>query len=277
MTLYYEGSDGSIINLMGDGVYAQNPEALTKTAWQYDTVSAVSGIGRIKRFYKQVKEAPLSVEIMADDDDEFNDLMYNMHRTFERDVRRVKPGRLWWNDWHKDVFAVDTTQEDFEELFQAVNRDIKFISVHDYWIKEVVTQYAAGYGTGSGGIDYDHDYGFDYGAEEITEVIKNDCIDAANFEIKFYGPATNPSVTIGGHTYEILTTLSEGEYATINSLTRKVTKRGLYGDETNIFHLRGRDDYVFEKIPEGVAIVIRSKEYAVDITIYDERGEPEWI
>ena len=29
MTLYYEGSDGSIINLMGDNVFAQNPEKTT--------------------------------------------------------------------------------------------------------------------------------------------------------------------------------------------------------------------------------------------------------
>lgn len=281
MTLYYEGSDGSKVNLMGDGIYAQNPETLTQNTWEYSSMSGSSGLARVKRFYKDAKELPLTVGIMAEDKEEFNAMMYNIHRIFDRDVRRLKPGKLWWNDWYKEVFAVDTSNDSFEELFESVDRDITFLAVGSYWVRKVVRSYEASTGTGTDSLDYGLDYGFDYdhdyGVDNTVEVVENDCIDAANFEIRFYGPVANPSVSISGHVYEVFDTLSEGEYITVNSLTKKILKYDQYGNETNVFHLRGRDDYIFQKIPEGVNTITRSGVNAMDITIYDERGEPEWI
>lgn len=277
MTLYYEGSDGSVIDLMSDGIYAQNPESLTKTTWQYSTISGVNGLGRVKRFYKDTQEATLTIGIMADSREQFNETMYRIHRTFDRDIRRMIPGRLWWNGWYKEVFAVETSNESFEELFESVDREVTFISVYPYWVKQNLYQYINDDGSGAGGLDYEHDYDFDYDMEEITEVVHNECIDAANFELKFYGPTEHPSVTIGDHLYEVLTTLDQGEYLTVNSLTKKILKYGLYGNVENVFHLRNRDSYIFEKIPEGMTPILRTKDHQLDITIFDERGEPEWI
>ena len=261
MTLYYEGSDGSRIDLMGNGIYAQDPENLTANKWKYTTISGVNGLGRVKRFYKDTQEAKLNLGIMADSKEEFNDIMYNLHRIFDRDIRRMRPGKLWWNDWCKEVFAVETSQDSFEELFESVDKEVTFVSVYN----------------ASGGLDYSHDYPFDYGLEEVVEVVKNDCIDAANFELKFYGPAENPSVTIGDHVYSVLDSLDAGEYITVNSLTKKIFKYDSYGNTENVFHLRDRDSYIFEKIPEGITTIARSKDHMLDITIFDERGEPEWI
>ena len=277
MTLYYEGSDGSRIDLMGDGIYAQDPENLTANKWEYSTISGVNGLGRVKRFYKDTQEAKLNLDIMADNADEFNQIMYKLHRTFDRDIRRMKPGKLWWNDFCKEVFAVETSQNEFDELFEAVNREVTFISIYPYWVRRITYQYGTNITNVDAGLDYDHDYDFDYGMEEITEVIQNDCIDAANFEMKFYGPIENPSVTIGGHEYEVLTTLAEGDYVTVNSLTKKILQYDAYGNVENVFHLRNRDSYIFEKIPEGETAIARSKDHMLDITIFDERGEPEWI
>ena len=86
MTLYYEGSDGSRIDLMGDGIYAQDPENLTANKWEYSTISGVNGLGRVKRFYKDTQEAKLNLDIMTDNADEFNQIMYKLHRTFDRDT-----------------------------------------------------------------------------------------------------------------------------------------------------------------------------------------------
>ena len=277
MTLYYEGSDGSRIDLMNDGIYAQDPENLTKNKWEYSTISGVNGLGRVKRFYKDTQEAKVQLGIMADNVDEFNQIMYRLHRTFDRDIRRMKPGKLWWNDFCKEVFAVETSQNEFDELFEAVNREVTFISVYPYWVRRITYQYGTDTVSEAAGLDYDHDYDFDYGLEEITEVIQNDCIDAANFDMKFYGPIVNPSVTIGGHDYEVLTTLAEGDYVTVNSLTKKILQYDAYGNVENVFHLRNRDSYIFEKIPEGETAIARSKDHMLDITIFDERGEPEWI
>ena len=277
MTLYYEGSDGSRIDLMGNGIYAQDPEKLTKNEWKYSTISGVNGIGRVKRFYKDTQECSLTLGIMADDAEEFNGIMYKLHRTFDRDIRRMKPGKLWWNDWYKEVFAVETDSDSFDELFEAVDRGVTFISVYPYWVQKITYQYGIDSTTSSSGLDYDHDFDFDYDLDEITEVVQNNCIHAANFEMVFYGPIDNPSVTVGNHEYEVLTTLDAGERLTVNSLTKKILQYDSYGNVENVFHLRNRDSYIFEKIPEGETPILRSKDHVLEITIFDERGEPEWI
>ena len=280
MTLYYEGSDGSIIDFMSHPVFAQSPETLASNKWSYATISGVNGLGRVKRFYKDTQEASLRLSIMTDTAEQFNETMYNIHRTFDRDVRRLKPGKLWWNGFYKEVFAVETTQDEFEELFESIECDVSFISVYPYWIRKKVHQFLD-MSDQAGELDYDEsvlDYDdFDYDLEELIDVIENDCIDKANFEIKFYGPVTNPSITVGGHVYELLTELDEGEYATVNSLTKKIMQYNIYGEAENIFHLRSRESYIFEPIPEGINMVNRDKNLKVDITLFDERGEPEWI
>lgn len=277
MTLYYEGSDGSIIDFMGKNIFAQNPESLTKNSWSYSTISGVNGLGKIKKFYKEIQESQLQLSIMADAKKEFDEIMYNIHRVFDRDIRRLKPGKLWWNGFYKEVFAVTTEQDEFDELFESIERKVTFLSTYDYWIKKNTYQYVD-MSDLSAALDYPYDFNeFDYDREEFIEVIDNNCIDKANFEIKFYGPCSDPSVTVGNHLYEVNTTLSESEYITINSIIKKIYKYDIYGNRESILHLRNRDSYIFEPIPEGRTAVLRNKDLKVDITIFDERGEPDWI
>ena len=136
MTLFYEGSDGTVINLMGEGVYAQEPETLIKNEWKYSTISGVNGVGRVKRFYKDAKESPLTLGIMAEDKEQFDEIMFRIHKTFDRDIRRMKPGKLWWGDFYKEVFAVITTYSEFEELFESIDQKVNFLSVYDYWVRK---------------------------------------------------------------------------------------------------------------------------------------------
>ena len=276
MKLYYEGSDGTIIDFMSGPLAAQNPESLASSKWSYSTISGVNGLGKVKRFWKNAEEAALKVSVLADNAEEYDEIMYQMHRTFDRDIRRMKPGKLWWNGFYKEVFAVKTDHAAFEELMEAVDKTIRFVSVYPYWIRKNAFQYLS-YTGSQGALDFPMDYGFDYDQSEFIEVITNDCIDAANFEITFYGPCTDPDVTIGSHSYALYVSLESGEYAVIDSKTKKIIKYSVTGEPENIFHLRDKDSYIFEKIPEGDIPVIRSKELAVDICIFDERGEPDWI
>ena len=154
MTLYYEGSDGSIIDFMKYPVFAQSPETLTDNKWSYSTISGVNGLGRVKRFFKDTQEASLKLSIMAEDAEAFNKVMYDIHRTFDRDIRQLKPGKLWWNGFYKEVFAVETSNDDFEELFEAVEREVRFISVYPYWVRKKTYQYLD-LGENAGSLDYD--------------------------------------------------------------------------------------------------------------------------
>lgn len=277
MNLYYENSAGNIIDFMSGPLAAQSPETLIKNQWKYSTIASANGLSKVKKFYKELQTAPLKVSVFADSKEEFNDVMYQMHKTFDTDVRRVQTGKLWWNDFYMPVFAVTSSYDEFEEFFDSVEATVEFMSVYPYWIKTISNQYFA-ITEALGALDFPYDYNlYDFVKSDSLEIINNTCIGEANFEIIFYGPAVNPSVTIGGHLYELGFTLDKGEYAVINSVTQKIKAYSITGDEENIFHTRNKESYIFKKIPEGKVPVLRNKDLAVDINIFDERGEPEWI
>ena len=278
MTLYYEGSDGTIIDFMSGDLSAQKPETLASNSWEYTSISGVNG-GRIKKFYKDVQEAELEVEVFSETKEEFDAIMYQMHRTFDRDIKRMTPGRLWWNGFYKEVFAMENSYEDFEELFESVTKKITFVSVNPYWIKTTGYRFFPKQSEEeeATGFDYPYDFMFDYGVSNVSQFLENESLEDCNFEIKFYGPCYNPYITIGDNTYRIFATLTQGEYAVVDSRTKKITKVSVIGEETNIFHLRDRNSYIFEKIPEGLLPVVKPAEVSVEVVLYDERGEPDWI
>lgn len=276
MRLYYESATGEILELMKDGIYAQEPETLTSNKWSYTTISGINGLARVKKFYKNAQTSKLKLSIMADDADSFNEIMYQMHRIFEKDVRNLTPGKIWWNNFYKEGFVFSSSNSDFEELFESVEHEIEFLSTKDSWIRKTAYQYRA-QDVEDGTLDYPRDYGYDYDKSDISEILDNRCIGEANFEIIFYGPSVDPLITIGKNSYSLDVTLKEGEYATINSFTKKIRQYSNTGEETNIFDRRDREHNVFQKIPEGIVPVLRNKDMQVDIIIYDERGEPRWI
>lgn len=276
MKLYYEGSDGTVIDFMKWPLAAQNPETLLENGWKYTSTTSMSGIGKIRTFYKDIQKRELDISIMADSEEEFNQIMYRMHRTFEKDVRTMHPGKIWWNDFYMECFFIDASYSEFEELFTAVEKRLTMISPYQYWRREKKLQFLP-YASAGGGIDYPYDFLYDYGQSEFIEIIENDFIDTANFEMVFYGPCRNPYITIAGRVYGLYTDLEEGEYAKINSITKKIKHFTAKGEESNLFHTRNRDSYIFEKIPTGTNPVVRQREQAVDVIIFDERGEPVWI
>ena len=242
MTLYYESSDKTIINFMGGDIYAQVPETLTESEWNYTTISGANGISKIKRFYKDAKAYNLTLDIMSDTREEFNELMANMHAVFDRDVQAMKPGRIWWNNFYKEVFVISMTNTEFDELFESVTRKLTILSLYPYWIKTNTYQFmklSSEVGNLDYGMDgfYDgFDYGgYDYGQSENIERIPVNVIKSANFELIFYGPASQPSVTIGDHRYGLDIKLAAGEYATVNSISKKIKKYDQYGREENVF------------------------------------------
>lgn len=274
--LYYEAADGQILNLMSGGIYIQNPENLTQNVWKYTTISGVNGLARVKKFYKDIQIEKITLSIMAENEEHFNKIMYNMHQIFDKDVRMMTPGRIWWGKFYKEGFIFSTQNSDYDELFESVEHDAEFIVTYPYWIRKETFQYFSR-SMGTGSLDYPRDFGYDYDQSELIEIIENECIGEANFELIFYGPAVNPTVAIGGRYYGLETELQEGEYAVINSITKKIRQYSITGQETNIFDKRNRDGDIFAKIPQGKTLIMRDRTQKMDITLYDERGEPVWI
>lgn len=281
MTLYYQCSDGTKIDLMNELVSIPTPETLLEQKWQYRTISGANGLGKIKSFYKEAVERKVTLEILADTASEFNAIMEKMMRCFETDIRNIKPGRIYWNDYYKEVFIVATNPSEFDELFESVKQDLSVLSVYDFWIKENQFNFLTNAeGEIQTEVDFPFDYGgewFDYCTSDLVEAFENNSIGDSNFEIRFFGPAIDPEVTINGNVYGLVDIeLAENEYVTINSVTKKIIKYSSKGAAENVFYSR-IDNSVFNKIGAGKVSIIRNIDQEVSISIFDERGEPRWI
>lgn len=275
MELYYECSDGTRIDLISNGIYAQNPETLIDNEWKYAVLQS-NGISKIKRFYKEAEERILQLSIMYDSEEEYNEMMYQMHRCFEKDVRTKKPGKIWWNGFYKEVFMFASFYQEYEEMFYSIEKTVHVLSVNPYWTRKSLYQYPATTNV-IGALDYNFDYNMDFDKANYIATLDNKSIEYANFELIFYGPCENPKVTIAGHNYEVMCTLQKGEYAMIDTIHQKIYKYDSVGNMENIFHLRNKEDYVFQKIPAGEVQIFKEPNISLSITVYDERGEPSWI
>lgn len=277
MELKYECSNGTIIDLMKKPIFAQSPETLLKTSWSYNSISAINNRNKIKNFFKDLHQSSLQLSIMTNTKEEFNDTMNLLFRSFDRDVKTLKPGKIWWNDFYKEVFIISPVPSDFEELFESVEIDLDIIFPYSFWIRKEKHRFPA-VTEAAGSLDYPYDFSFDFGCPNSQETFMNDCICDADFELVLYGPITNPCVTINGHDYEILTTLEQGEYAVVNSNERTITQFSVTGEAKSIFNLRNKESEIFEKIPEGLCFVSRNSHMGFDIIIYNEWGAPKtWI
>ena len=91
-----------------------------------------------------------------------------------------------------------------------------------------------------------------------------------------YGAAENPALAVGGHLYQVDAVLQANEFLTVDSVGKTVILTHTDGSTENLFNSRNRDSYIFEKIPPGVSLVSLDGCQKADITLLEERGEPEW-
>jgi hypothetical protein len=126
-------------------------------------------------------------------------------------------------------------------------------------------------------LDYPFDFPFDYMSELNSKKLMNHNFIGSAFRLIIYGGCKNPSINIGGHIYQVKAELSEGEYLTIDTMAKTIVLTKYNGEQVNVFNLRNRESYIFEKIPPGEHVVVWEGSFGFDITLLEERSEPKWI
>lgn len=281
MRLYYKGHTGQID--FEDGPLApQKPETLTKNGWSYETISSTSGLQRIRAFYREVWKASLEVTVTADSADEYNSIMETMHKIFEHDIRTMQPGKLYWGEYYREVYAVETSQSDFDEMLEAVTKKITFVSLTPFWVREQRIDCSGVAATGPD-LNNLNLKALNLGASENHKTVTIDGISSCDFSIRFFGPVFDPYVYIGDHLYSVSGYAATDEVIKIDSVSKTVVKYNRFNSEDiieNLFYARNRDSYIFEKIPANESLTVRwptSMENIIRIIVLDERGEPVWI
>lgn len=279
MNLYYKCSDGTVFDLMDGDITCESPETLVKRKWKYKSVSAVNGFNRIKQFYKELEELPLKISVLTDTEAEFNDLMMRLSLCFDKDIQTLKPGRIYWNGWYKEVFCIISEPSNFEDYLASIDQKLTLLCLYDYWIKEKKTIFSSDISTEYNlNADYPYEFGdFEYMPTDYINALDSDSVTESHFELIFFGPCSNPYAIIGDNDYRLKNCqLADGEYIVINSKNRTIQKHLTSGENENVFYLRNDND-IFKKLPAGKSIVTKSADTEIQITNYIERGEPIWI
>lgn len=99
---------------------------------------------------------------------------------------------------------------------------------------------------------------------------------SSEFRMIVYGPCVNPRILINGYPYEVFTTLDARDYMIIDSQSDTVYKYLNNGTVQNLFHNRGLEHSIFEKIPSGLLNFNWSGDFGFDLTLYLERREAAW-
>lgn len=130
----------------------------------------------------------------------------------------------------------------------------------------------------------DLDYPHDYMPTTRNASVVNSAVSAMPFEMVIYGPVSEPSITMGGNTYELHMNIPSGAYVTINSVEgqRSIVMTAENGDLTNVFAKgergtgMGSGSYIFEPLPSGEHQV-QWKGFGFDLTVIRERSVPAWL
>lgn len=279
MNLFYECSNGTKFDLIDDKITCEKPETLLKRKWKYKSVSFINDFNKIKQFYKEATELPLTISIICESKDEFNQLMKKLLDCFEKDISDKKPGRIYWNDYYKEVFVIDSEPSEFEEYLEAVDEKLTLLVLYDYWIKEESFNYLSSNKVEfSQNSDFPYEFGeFDFLPTDVIDVIEFDNSSPVNFELTFWGPCVNPYIIVNGNEYRINNVeLTDGEYIIVNSKMKTITKHSIDGSESNIFNLRDSNN-IFTLLPPGKSIITRQNDAQISIKLFIEKGEPIWI
>ena len=99
-----------------------------------------------------------------------------------------------------------------------------------------------------------------------------------------YGPCINPAFRVAGNLYEVDATVQDGGRIEIDPLAspRRVTIVNADGSTADAFPQARRGvgldggEYIFQPLPPGRHEIEWDGSFGIDLTWYEEEGEPPW-
>lgn len=268
---YVSGYDGSTVQL-GDGLmHVGEAVDVRSRQWSYTLGrNCIAGAMRAAR------------EVAADLTCIGLEQLDRARHIFDRDVQTGAGGELVYaGEWRTRALVV--AQSPSEVCRDLVTAALTIVLMDGVWRrKHEMHVPMPSTVAGGGGLDYPHDYPYDYARPEPPKNVRASEWGESAVGLRIYGPATNPAVTIGGNTYQIMREVADTERIEVDGLHRTVELVTLYGHRINVAGdaVRGRGagggSYIFQPLPPGESPVSSDGSFAFDLIWYDEEGEPPW-
>ena len=200
----------------------------------------------------------------------------NLMEVVEKDVLAMQHGKIIIGDYYFKCFVTKSQKKNYLTTKRWMELTLTLTTDFPFWLKETTTSFSIGRDSTGVGLDLNHDFPYDFTTDVSIREVNNTSFAPSNFRMVVYGPCSKPSLMVGGHAYQVDCKVPYKGYLTIDSVVKKIYLTAADGTQTNVFHLRNRDSYIFEKIQPGKNPVAWDGGFSFDITLLEERSEPKW-
>ena len=271
--LKYKNHVNEVFEFGKDGIFVDMNEL-----HDYEWTVTKKG-NRISSLDYAISKRQLPVVILCETEEEGIAARNKLLEVVEKDVLALQHGRIIIGDYYFKCFVTRSKKSNYLTTKRMMEVTLTLTSDFPYWVKETTFPFrraAESEVVAGQNLDFNFDFPFDYYMGMESKAMNNTGFVGANFRMIIYGACSNPSVFVSGHEYTVACDVGEGEYLTIDSATKKIFVTAIDGTTTNMFNLRGRDSYIFEKIAPGNHVVSWEGDFGIDIILLEERSEPKW-
>lgn len=282
LTIYYQTSAGTKYILQGDNKSFVDVLPLYGFSWSYQTSNRVGGNGGFASgFSRQPRTVSLEVRTRGFSRQEFLDKMNALIAAADADAIAETPGRLYAGEQYLTCFlAVSGRVSAAPPTGNFAVQEISVLAVEPYWCTDKTTYYnisSSGGTTDSMSKRYNLRNPYHYSGTDIANAsINNTHYAPAPAVITFYGPCANPVIQINGVTYQVNGTVLASERMEIDQVKRTIHRISANGARTNEFNSRIKTSDVFTPVPPGESPVIYSGDYAISVTLVEQRSQLKW-
>lgn len=278
MTIKYTNSAGTTL-ILNQGSYLVSTHDLRNFAWNYVATNRPSGYGGRVSFNRPVQEKIINIGIRGSSAEEFELNAAAFHALTEVDILNSSPGRLYLGEQYLTCYLSTSSKVNYHSRRgNWVSKELVIVVTEPFWHTEGTTRFLLGEPDEIiGGKRYPNRYSYRYIASTSSGTIDNPNYAAAPMIITIYGPAENPSVTIGNKSYAIGATIGAEQRIIINQLEKTIISLTDTGTIQNLFDYRSKTNDTFAYIEPGAQTVIYTGEFTFDVTIITQRSEPSWI
>ena len=277
MPFCYKSGNGETYRFDGDSPYFADPDELRSYQWSYAFAS-----GKVMRFSRDKREIPLTVSVSADTEREGAELFARLSGAFEYDVKARKPGTIELDGFEAEAYAIAGSMNPDESFrLYEIQTTVTLLFERPEWVREMPHLFRRGEGASDDGwLNFPFNFPFNFGAGASQTGFDNTAMFASDIRITVIGPASNPSIVIGGNRYQVDCEVKKGGRLVIDGRDRtKIELFDQYGNATNVFDKRirgaqGSGEYIYEKIRPGYNDLLWDDSFDFELVVYDERSFP---
>lgn len=189
------------------------------------------------------------------------------------------PARIRVDGWEQKCQVPKIDVSDVRPRLSTVSMTI--VLLEGFWLYTGETVSVVRAAQSEVALDHEYDFEHDYAGMSSAAYVgaAGNPLDAVDMLVglRFYGPCSNPAVTINETRYQVSTDVPDGGYVTVDPRTREVILTPSNGTTSSVFDKAvrggglGSGSYIFEPQPPERLEVAYSGEFDFDVIPYYRR------